>query len=377
MSAASEPTVPAASAHSGEAIDSQTSAPSATAENSSNTVDQTQPATNGRDIESELPSSAADGLIQKPFPRPLDSAKPTPPAELTSDQQEKYNSVLKAVSAWTTVPTTSAKNSPTEPLTDNERMFLTRECLLRYLRATKWNVSEAIARIERTLTWRREYGVEKLTADFISVENETGKQVILGYDIHARPCLYLLPSNQNTEKSDRQIQHLVFMLERVIDLMGPDQETLALIVNYNETKSGQNASVGQAKQTLNFLQNHYPERMGRALVINMPFMIMGFFKLITPFIDPLTRQKLKFNEDLRQHVPAAQLMKSMGGDVEFRYDHATYWPTLNQLADQRRAAYRERWIQGGKRIGEYENYLKTGTSPSLAQTEASNGAPAE
>ncbi|KAE8322136.1 CRAL-TRIO domain-containing protein [Aspergillus sergii] len=377
MSAASEPTVPAASAHSGEAIDSQTSAPSATAENSSNTVDQTQPATNGRDIESELPSSAADGLIQKPFPRPLDSAKPTPPAELTSDQQEKYNSVLKAVSAWTTVPTTSAKNAPTEPLTDNERMFLTRECLLRYLRATKWNVSEAIARLERTLTWRREYGVEKLTADFISVENETGKQVILGYDIHARPCLYLLPSNQNTEKSDRQIQHLVFMLERVIDLMGPDQETLALIVNYNETKSGQNASVGQAKQTLNFLQNHYPERMGRALVINMPFMIMGFFKLITPFIDPLTRQKLKFNEDLRQHVPAAQLMKSMGGDVEFRYDHATYWPTLNQLADQRRAAYRERWIQGGKRIGEYENYLKTGTSPSLAQTDASNGAPAE
>ncbi|KAE8335331.1 hypothetical protein BDV24DRAFT_10802 [Aspergillus arachidicola] len=377
MSAASEPTVPAASAHHGEAIDSQTSAPSATAENSSNTVDQTQPATNGRDIESELPSSAADGLIQKPFPRPLDSAKPTPPAELTSDQQEKYNSVLKAVSAWTTVPTTSAKNAPTEPLTDNERMFLTRECLLRYLRATKWNVSEAIARLERTLTWRREYGVEELTADFISVENETGKQVILGYDIHARPCLYLLPSNQNTEKSDRQIQHLVFMLERVIDLMGPDQETLALIVNYNETKSGQNASVGQAKQTLNFLQNHYPERMGRALVINMPFMIMGFFKLITPFIDPLTRQKLKFNEDLRQHVPAAQLMKSMGGDVEFRYDHATYWPTLNQLADQRRAAYRERWIQGGKRIGEYENYLKTGTSPSLAQTEASNGAPAE
>ncbi|KAE8411433.1 CRAL-TRIO domain-containing protein [Aspergillus pseudocaelatus] len=377
MSATSEPPVPATSARSGEAVDSQTSVPSAIAENSSDTVEQIQPATNGKDIELELPSSAADGLIQKPFPRPLDSAKPTPSAELTPDQQEKYDSVLKVVSAWTTVPTTSAKNAPTEPLTDNERMFLTRECLLRYLRATKWNVSEAIARLERTLTWRREYGVEKLTEDFISVENETGKQVILGYDIHARPCLYLLPSNQNTEKSDRQIQHLVFMLERLIDLMGPDQETLALIVNYNETKSGQNASVGQAKQTLNFLQNHYPERLGRALVINMPFVIMGFFKLITPFIDPLTRQKLKFNEDLRQHVPAAQLMKSMGGDVEFRYDHATYWPTLNQLADQRRAAYRERWVQGGKRIGEYENYLKTGTSPSLAQRETSNGAPSE
>lgn len=221
-----------------------------------------------KDIESNLPTSAADGLVQRPFPRPLDTAKPAAPAELTPDQQSKYEAVLKAVSEWTTVPTTSAKNAPEAPITDDERMFLTRECLLRYLRATKWNVAEAITRLQRTLTWRREYGLEKLTPDYISIENETGKQVILGYDIHARPCLYLLPSNQNTEKSDRQVEHLVFMLERVIDLMGPDQETLALIVNFNETKSGQNASLGQAKQTLNILQNHYPERLGRALVIN-------------------------------------------------------------------------------------------------------------
>ncbi|EAU36937.1 conserved hypothetical protein [Aspergillus terreus NIH2624] len=383
MSAPSESTAaPTAPANEGPAVDSQTSVPPPTSSSPGNAKtpveipsQSIEPSANGsKDIEADLPQSAVDGLIQKPFPRPLETSKPPPPAELTSDQKSKYDDVLKAVSEWTTVPTTSAKNAPTEPITDDERMFLTRECLLRYLRATKWNVPEAIARLQRTLTWRREYGVAKLTPEYISVENETGKQVILGYDIHGRPCLYLLPSNQNTEKSDRQIQHLVFMLERVIDLMGPDQETLALIVNYNETKSGQNASIGQAKQTLNFLQNHYPERLGRALVINMPFMIMGFFKLITPFIDPLTRTKLKFNEDLREHVPASQLMKSMGGDVEFRYDHSIYWPALNQLADQRRTAYRERWIQGGKRVGEFENYLKTGTFPSVSQSEGtSNG----
>ncbi|GES59746.1 CRAL/TRIO domain protein [Aspergillus terreus] len=383
MSAPSESTAaPTAPTNEGPAVDSQTSVPPPTSSSPENAKTPAEipsqsiesSANGSKDIEEDLPQSAADGLIQKPFPRPLETSKPPPPAELTSDQKSKYDDVLKAVSEWTTVPTTSAKNAPTEPITDDERMFLTRECLLRYLRATKWNVPEAIARLQRTLTWRREYGVAKLTPEYISVENETGKQVILGYDIHGRPCLYLLPSNQNTEKSDRQIQHLVFMLERVIDLMGPDQETLALIVNYNETKSGQNASIGQAKQTLNFLQNHYPERLGRALVINMPFMIMGFFKLITPFIDPLTRTKLKFNEDLREHVPASQLMKAMGGDVEFRYDHSIYWPALNQLADQRRAAYRERWIQGGKRVGEFENYLKTGTFPSVSQSEGtSNG----
>ncbi|KAL2865180.1 CRAL/TRIO domain protein [Aspergillus lucknowensis] len=322
-----------------------------------------------------LPLSAADGLIQKPFSRPVDTAKPATPAQLTPDQQAKYDSVLKSVSEWTEVPTTSAKDAPKAEITEDERMFLTRECLLRYLRATKWNAPEAVARLQRTLTWRREYGIEKLTPEYISIENETGKQVLLGYDIHGRPCLYLLPSNQNTEKSDRQVQHLVFMLERCIDLMPADQETLALIVDYSETKSGQNASIGQARDTVHFLQNHYPERMGRALVINMPFIILGFFKIVTPFLDPVTREKLKFNEDLNNHIPSSQLMKSVGGEVEFKYDHSAYWPALNKLAEIKRKEYRERWVQGGKRIGEYENYLKTGTSPSLSQRESeANGA---
>lgn len=229
---------------------------------------ETSSALSTKPVDLGLPNSAADGLIQKPFAKPLDTAKPEKPAELTPEQQSKYEAVLKTVSSWTTVPTKSEKNAPTAPITDDERMWLTRECLLRYLRATKWNVVQAEERIQGTLTWRREYGMEKLTPDYISIENETGKQVILGFDIHGRPCLYLLPSNQNTEKSDRQVEHLVFMLERVIDLMGPNQETLALLVNFNETKSGQNATLGQAKQTLNILQNHYPERLGRALVIN-------------------------------------------------------------------------------------------------------------
>ncbi|KAL1863378.1 Phosphatidylinositol transfer protein (PITP) [Paecilomyces lecythidis] len=323
-------------------------------------------------IAKEFPLSSADGVIKKPFGRPLDEARPAPPPQLTSDQTSKYETVLKTVSSWTTVPTTTAKNAPTEPITEDERMFLTRECLLRYLRASKWNVHDAITRLQSTLAWRREYGIEKLTAEYISVENETGKQVILGYDINGRPCLYLVPSRQNTEKSDRQIQHLVFMLERVIDLMPPGQESLALMVDFKETKSGQNATIGQSKQTISILQNHYPERLGRALVTNVPFMIWGFFKVISPFLDPVTREKLKFNEDLRIHVPPTQLLNSVGGDVKFEYDHSVYWPALTKLAELRQTAYRERWITGGKLIGEHEDYLKGGPGKSLAETRGTS-----
>lgn len=215
----------------------------------------------------ELPLTAADGLIKKPFSRPIDTAKPIEPPELTPDQVAKYQSVLETVSSWTTLPESPAKDASTTPVTDEERMYLTQGTLLRYLRASKWNVSEAVNRLHGTLVWRREY-LPPLTSDYISIENETGKQLILGYDVTGRPCIIMQPSKQNTETSDRQIQHLVFMLERAVELMQPDQETLAFIVNFNETRTGQNATISQARQAVHILQYHYPERLGRALVIN-------------------------------------------------------------------------------------------------------------
>ena len=316
-----------------------------------------------------LPKSAQDGVIKRPFAEPLEFTVPERPS-LTTDQQSKYDLLLSHVVRWDVIPETSTKGSKMLPLSDRERMFLTRECLLRYLRATKWNAHEAETRLRATLIWRREYGVDKHTADYIGVEQTTGKQLILGWDNNGRPCHYMRPSRQNTARSDRQIQHLVYILERDIDLTPPGQESLTLIINFAETKTGQGASIGQGRQTLSILQNHYPERMGRSLVMNVPWFVSGFFRLITPFIDPVTREKIKFNEDPAGYVPPAQLLRESGGEVEFEYEHKSYWPALNRLCAQNRERMMERWVKGGKRVGEHENYLKGGEEKSLAETEA-------
>jgi hypothetical protein len=210
------------------------------------------------------------GPITKPFPAPLPDSKPQPHAELTEEQTKKYDEFLTTVKSWTEVPTKAARNSPTEPLNNEDKIFLTRECLLRYLRATTWNPTAAATRLLATLTWQREYGLRSWDADYISPENATGKQVILGYDNEARPCLYLNPSKQNTARSERQLHHLVFMLERVIDLMVPGQESLALLINFKD-KGADKPSVGQGRETLSILQGHYPERLGRALISECMF----------------------------------------------------------------------------------------------------------
>jgi len=350
------------------AADPRSANQAAVTANATQTGDSSQPAQSAAK-KLNLPRTAADGLVKTPLAEPLESSKAVARPALTADQQTKYAALLKNVSAWTEIPETSARGSKTSSITDSERMFLTRECLFRYLRATTWNVAQSETRLKNTLIWRREYGLEKHTKDYISVENATGKQLVIGWDIHGRTCLYMRPSKQNTERGDRQIQHLVFMLERAIDLTPAGQDTLALIINFAETKSGQGATLSQGKQTLNILQNHYPERLGRALVTNVPFYIWGFFKLITPFIDPMTREKIKFNEDSGLHVPREQLLKESGGLVEFEYDHDIYWPVFNAVCELKRAEYQARWEQGGKKIGEYECYLKGADEKSLAERE--------
>ncbi|KAI4168410.1 MAG: hypothetical protein LQ343_006419 [Gyalolechia ehrenbergii] len=297
--------------------------------------------------------------VKTPFIKPSSTSKIPHAPSLTSDQSSKYEKLLTTATSWTTKPS-STPNTPAIPITDSDRIWLTRECLLRYLRATKWNVQDAASRLQATLTWRHEYGLENHTLEYISPENATGKQVIQGYDIAGRPCLYLNPGKQNTERSNKQVEHLVFMLERTLDLMPAGQEMLALLINFDKKMGGDRPPLWQGKQVLNILQSHYPERLGRSLVINIPWVVWTFFKLINPFIDPATREKLKFDQDLRQFVPPSQLLKTHGGDVNFVYDHDVYWPALNELAAKKRAMMMERWEQAGKKVGESEYYLRGG-----------------
>ncbi|KAH9828174.1 phosphatidylinositol transfer protein PDR16-like [Teratosphaeria destructans] len=308
-----------------------------------------------------------DGPLKTPIPSPSKACRTPPPRTLTPDEETKYATVLAAVSQWTALPASAAKGAPSAPIQDHERMWLTRDCLLRYLRATKWKTADALKRLQATITWRREYGADTFTADYISPENETGKQLVLGYDADARPCLYLNPAAQNTKMSDRQIHHLCYMLDRTIDLMPPGQESACLLINFKGAATGNVPSSAQARAVLNILQGHSPERLGKALISELPWYVSTFFKLISPFIDPVTREKMKFNEDLKKYIPAQQLWKKYGGELDFVYEHETYWPALHDECRRRREAYRARWERAGKRVGEYEAYLRGGDHPSLQQ----------
>ena len=107
-------------------------------------------------------------------------------------------------------------------------------------------------------------------------------------------------------------------------------------------------------QVLNILQGHYPELLGRTFVINVPFLLNAFYKMINPFIDPVAREKLKFNPYCVKegHFESNMLIKeNWGGDRAVEYVHEKFWPAWLELTGERREKQKERWRKLGGKIG--------------------------
>jgi hypothetical protein len=110
-------------------------------------------------------------------------------------------------------------------------------------------------------------------------------------------------------------------------------------------------------QCLHIIQTHYPERLGRAHIINAPFWITAFYTLVSPFVDPTTRAKLCWNpQPVREGFVAADQLVSgwPEGKREFEYKHDQYWPELVQICKERRQKWLERWRELGGTVGTRE-----------------------
>ncbi|KAG2087346.1 CRAL TRIO domain-containing protein [Suillus cothurnatus] len=307
--------------------------------------------------------------IHVPLPLPTRSHGTAPPSALSEKNQTSYDCVLKhfAVVDYT-LPNVNQEKAA---LTEDEKFWLSYECLLRYLRATNWNTDMAIKRLEDTLKWRREFGIyDKITPEYIEPEAKDGKGFIFGYDTHSRPAIYINPSKLSTEESHRTIQFIIWMLEHAFDLMGPGVETLALLVDYADNT--RNPSFGLCRTALNIIQTHYPERLGLALIAHLPWILNAFITVLTPFMDPYTRQKLVFNPVINENglfrtvadaeawdvdstsrvfEPDQLIQEGWNGLQQFTYSHCVYWEALVKLCEERHSRMFVAWHRMGGKVG--------------------------
>ncbi|GLT37230.1 hypothetical protein SLA2020_115620 [Shorea laevis] len=180
------------------------------------------------------------------------------------------------------------------PLPEKLAIFCNDACIARYLRARNWNVRKATKMLKASLKWRAVYKPEEIRWEEVAHEAETGKIYRTNYiDKHGRVVLVLRPGCQNSKSTKGQIRHLVYCMENAILNLPADQEQMVWLIDYSGYNLS-NISVKVTQETAHILQDQYPERLGLAILYNPPRFFEPFWKVVKPFLEPKTRDKVKF-----------------------------------------------------------------------------------
>ncbi|XP_042513194.1 phosphatidylinositol transfer protein 3-like isoform X2 [Macadamia integrifolia] len=191
------------------------------------------------------------------------------------------------------------------PIADKLPNFCSNASILRYLKARNWNSKNACKMLKESLKWRLEYKPEKIHWEDVACDAETGKIYRSNYlDKYGRTVLVMRPGFQNTTSTRRQIKYLVYCMENAIMNLASDQEQM----------------------------DHYPERLGIAILHNPPKIFESFWTMVKPFLEPKTYKKAKF---VYSHCPESQkifedlfdmdkLESAFGGRNTVGFDYKEY-----------------------------------------------------
>jgi CRAL/TRIO domain len=131
----------------------------------------------------------------------------------------------------------------------------------------------------------------------------------------------------------------------------PHFRSLHILLNFSDRSS--KPAYTEATTLIHILQEHYPERLGLCSIINIPFIINAFVKLMLPFLDPRTREKLRFNRPVVQDglFDKDMLMKEWEGEQRFEYVHDKYWPAMVEMCERNVERWIKRWRELGGCVG--------------------------
>lgn len=205
-----------------------------------------------------------------------------------------------------------------------------------------------------------------------------------GFDLTGRPIMYFRDRRQNTKDYPNQVNQVISTLEQAIETMDLDNgvESWLLIFDFkgysmsnappmstSREVSGCDCSSAHARlfrfSTVRrqgcavslrsrrlcapaVFMNQYPERLGRAIMIDAPWLFSAFYRAISVFLPSNTKAKVQFvsgsleakREALSAHVAPDVLEVHLGSDVLFtccapqqvfggdndcKYVHRLYW----------------------------------------------------
>jgi hypothetical protein len=224
--------------------------------------------------------------------------------------------------------------------TDREDTFLK---VLRFLRARKYNVKNAMQMIREDVRWRAEQNRLNLSQE--SAQEVLNCEVKLlyqyfpvwfqGFDKQMRPVSYRqfgkfeIWNVLKLTTMERLVRFHAWETEQALRSMyeltettGYNIETFVLVID----AAGWNMKLATT-DAFTFIKgmavtdsDHYPERLGTMVIINAPTMLSFAWRIIQGFLDPVTKDKIRILSDpadwqpvLQQYIDRDQIPQQYGG----------------------------------------------------------------
>ncbi|CAH1419069.1 unnamed protein product [Lactuca virosa] len=195
----------------------------------------------------------------------------------------------------------------------------------RFLRAQDLDVDKASAMLLKFIKWRKTF-VPNGSISVSEIPNELAQNKLFmqGTDRSGRLITLVFGGRhyQNKIGGLEEFKRFVtFTFERITSRMPPGQEKFVAIADV-EGWGYSNSDIRAYLASISILQEYYPERLGKMFFLHVPYIFMAAWKMIYPFIDKKTREKIIFVENkelkstLLKDIDESQLPEIYGGKLK-------------------------------------------------------------
>jgi len=212
--------------------------------------------------------------------------------------------------------------------------------LLRFIRELSFNIEEAAKAIAKHQEWRASFLPNGYILDSeISGELNAKKSYLQGQDRKGHPILLILGCKHVPNKEDFEEfkRFIVYAIEKAIKVAPADGKLVGIIdlKDYGFKNLDSRGFIAG----FDILQSHYPQRVEKLFMVNVPLIFNGLWKVVSPFIKDAVREKIvfvdnkKLQETLLADIDADQLPSDYGGSGELilLQDAAVpNWPPVTQ-----------------------------------------------
>ena len=205
--------------------------------------------------------------------------------------------------------------------------------LCRFLVARDNDLDKAYAMAAAALKWRCEIKPSTLTVADFPTANAQGTWRFAGHANNGWPIILVRAGlwDSYAYTTEEYVKFIACFMEtnakRMDPQAGPQGQRHFIIFDMKGMKY--RCDMQKQKQLIKLANDYYPERLGIALVINANALFWGLWKLISPWMDKTTSEKVRvFQKDflpfLEEHVGLENVPKDLGGTKE------DDWPLLSE-----------------------------------------------